>query len=101
VVIPADAPLSDAEAMTSGEACSRTEEQPRADPSGAATYPCSTDEQSGSGAGPEAQRRAIAAECERRGWQFLEVVEDPGFSAKEMQPEMVRLRLAGVRRSPT
>jgi DNA invertase Pin-like site-specific DNA recombinase len=45
----------------------------------------STEEQSDSGAGLEAQRRAIAAECLRRGWQLLEVVEDAGFSAKDLK----------------
>jgi DNA invertase Pin-like site-specific DNA recombinase len=42
----------------------------------------STDEQSSSGAGLEAQRQAIIAECERRGWHLVEVVEDAGYSAK-------------------
>ena len=45
----------------------------------------STDEQSDSGAGLEAQRRAIVAECERRGWQLVEVIEDAGFSAKDLK----------------
>src|SRR5919197_6628041 len=45
----------------------------------------STEEQGDSGAGLEAQRRAIAAECERRGWQLLEVIEDAGFSAKDLK----------------
>ena len=45
----------------------------------------STEEQSDSGAGLEAQRRAIEAECVRRGWQLLEVVEDAGFSAKDLK----------------
>jgi hypothetical protein len=36
-----------------------------------------------SGAGLEAQRRAIAAECKRRGWQLVETIEDCGYSAKE------------------
>ena len=45
----------------------------------------STEEQSDSGAGLEAQRRAIEAECLRRGWQLLEVVEDAGFSAKDLK----------------
>jgi len=45
----------------------------------------STDEQAGSGAGLEAQRRAITAECERRGWHLIEVIEDAGFSAKDMK----------------
>jgi DNA invertase Pin-like site-specific DNA recombinase len=33
----------------------------------------------------EAQRRALAAECKRRGWQLLEVGEEPGFSAEELE----------------
>jgi DNA invertase Pin-like site-specific DNA recombinase len=45
----------------------------------------STDEQSNSGAGLEAQRRAIISECERRGWQLVEVIEDAGLSAKDMK----------------
>jgi DNA invertase Pin-like site-specific DNA recombinase len=45
----------------------------------------STEEQGDSGAGLEAQRRAIAAECKRRGWELLEVVEDAGFSAKDLK----------------
>ena len=45
----------------------------------------STDEQTDSGAGLEAQRRAIIAECERRGWHLVEVIEDAGFSAKDLK----------------
>src|SRR5437016_12784819 len=45
----------------------------------------STDEQGVSGAGLEAQKVAIAAECKRRGWQLLEVIEDAGFSAKDLK----------------
>jgi DNA invertase Pin-like site-specific DNA recombinase len=45
----------------------------------------STDEQSSSGAGLEAQRQAIVAECERRGWQLVEVFEDAGYSAKDLK----------------
>ncbi len=45
----------------------------------------STDEQSSSGAGLEAQRRAIVAECKRRGWHLFEVIEDAGFSAKDLK----------------
>ncbi len=45
----------------------------------------STDEQSSSGAGLEAQRHAIVAECERRGWHLVEVIEDAGFSAKDLK----------------
>jgi DNA invertase Pin-like site-specific DNA recombinase len=36
----------------------------------------STDEQLDSGAGLEAQRRAIREECQRRGWQLAELFED-------------------------
>ena len=43
----------------------------------------STDGQRDSRTGLEAQRRAIAAACKRRGWQLLELVEDAGFSANE------------------
>jgi DNA invertase Pin-like site-specific DNA recombinase len=45
----------------------------------------STDEQGESEAGIAAQRAAITAECERRGWQLLNVVEDPGYSAKDLR----------------
>ncbi len=45
----------------------------------------STDEQSNSGAGFEAQRGAILAECERRGWELVELIEDAGYSAKDLK----------------
>ncbi|MEJ7569351.1 MAG: recombinase family protein [Gaiellaceae bacterium] len=45
----------------------------------------STDEQSNSGAGLEAQRGAILAECERRGWELVELIEDAGYSAKDLK----------------
>ena len=38
-----------------------------------------------SGLGLEAQRAAIAAECERRGWALMEVFEDAGASGKSMR----------------
>ncbi len=44
----------------------------------------STDGQDGH-AGLEAQRRAIAAACRRRGWQLLEPVEEADFSADELR----------------
>jgi DNA invertase Pin-like site-specific DNA recombinase len=51
----------------------------------------STDEQAGSGLGLDAQRAAIQAECHRRGWTLVEMVEDAGFSAKTMtRPGMTR-----------
>lgn len=53
---------------------------------------CSTDEQGESGAGLEAQRSAIQTECERRGWQLVEIVEDVGYSAKNLKrPGVLRL----------
>src|SRR5829696_4466263 len=59
----------------------------------------STDEQSSSGAGLEAQRRAILAECERRGWHLVEVTEDAGYSAKDLKrpgvQEALRVLKAG------
>jgi DNA invertase Pin-like site-specific DNA recombinase len=45
----------------------------------------STDEQAVSGAGLEAQRRAIVAECRRRGWELVETLEDAGYSAKDLK----------------
>jgi DNA invertase Pin-like site-specific DNA recombinase len=41
--------------------------------------------QSDSGAGLEAQRWAIAAECKRRVWELVEVVEEAGCSAEELK----------------
>jgi DNA invertase Pin-like site-specific DNA recombinase len=45
----------------------------------------SSDEQADSRAGLEAQRAAIQRECERRGWEIIEVIEDAGFSAKDLR----------------
>jgi DNA invertase Pin-like site-specific DNA recombinase len=45
----------------------------------------STDEQADSGAGLEAQRRAIESECERRDWELLELTEDAGYSGKNLK----------------
>jgi DNA invertase Pin-like site-specific DNA recombinase len=52
----------------------------------------STDEQGVSGAGLAAQRAAIEHECEHRGWDLAEIVEDVGYSAKN-------LRRPGVQRA--
>jgi DNA invertase Pin-like site-specific DNA recombinase len=38
----------------------------------------------------EAQRRALAATCKRRGWQLLEVVEEAGYSAQELERPGIR-----------
>ena len=53
----------------------------------------STDEQRVSGAGLEAQRQAIAAECRRRGWQLIEVIEDAGWSAKDLRRPGIKTAL--------
>jgi DNA invertase Pin-like site-specific DNA recombinase len=56
----------------------------------------STDEQALSGAGLEAQRAAIAAECRRRGWQLVETFEDAGYSAKDLKRPGVREALRAL-----
>lgn len=45
----------------------------------------STDEQAGSGLGLEAQRLAIVAEAQRRGWELAAIHEDAGASGKTME----------------
>ena len=45
----------------------------------------STLEQAVSGAGLKAQRAAILAEAERRGWKVVAVIEDAGFSGKNLR----------------
>src|SRR5688572_8056920 len=50
----------------------------------------SSEEQKNSGAGLAAQRDAIAREAARRGWDVVEVVEDAGFSAKDMRRPGIR-----------
>ena len=45
----------------------------------------SSEEQADSRAGLEAQRAAIQRECQRRGWEIIEVIEDAGFSAKDLR----------------
>ena len=44
----------------------------------------STNEQANSGLGLDAQRAAIQAEIDRRGWTLVEMVEDAGVSAKTL-----------------
>ncbi len=53
----------------------------------------STEEQKSSGAGLEAQRAAILAECQRKGWTLIEVIEDAGYSARDLKRPGVRLAL--------
>jgi DNA invertase Pin-like site-specific DNA recombinase len=61
----------------------------------------STEEQHSSGAGLAVQREQIVRECERRGWHLVDVVEDAGYSAKDLKRpgvqaalEVLRLRAA-------
>ncbi|MCU1569371.1 MAG: resolvase, partial [Naasia sp.] len=49
----------------------------------------STEEQERSGLGIDAQRAAITAECDRRGWT-LELIEDLGCSGKHVNPQLRR-----------
>lgn len=44
----------------------------------------STGEQADSGAGLTAQRAALAAECERRGWELVDVLTDAAASGKSL-----------------
>ena len=58
----------------------------------------STAEQTESGAGLEAQRAAILAEAERRGWHVVEVIEDAGFSGKDLQRPGIIAALDALKR---
>jgi DNA invertase Pin-like site-specific DNA recombinase len=58
----------------------------------------STDEQADSGAGLEAQRHAINAECERRGWGVVEMVEDAGCSARNLKRPGIQAALNRLKR---
>jgi DNA invertase Pin-like site-specific DNA recombinase len=58
----------------------------------------STNEQGDSDAGLEAQRRAIAAECKRRGWQLVDVIEDAGYSAKDLKRPGIRAALEALQK---
>jgi DNA invertase Pin-like site-specific DNA recombinase len=53
----------------------------------------STEEQQRSGAGLKAQRKAIADECKRRGWHLIEIIEDAGYSAKDLKRPGVQVAL--------
>jgi DNA invertase Pin-like site-specific DNA recombinase len=58
----------------------------------------SSEEQADSGAGLEAQRAAIQRECERRGWHIVEVIEDAGYSAKDLKRPGVHAALEQLER---
>lgn len=53
----------------------------------------SSEEQALSRAGIEAQRAAIVVECERRGWELVDVVEDAGFSGRDLKRPGIRAAL--------
>ena len=57
----------------------------------------STEEQSVSGAGLAAQRSQIEAEVARRGWRLLDVIEDAGYSGRDLRRPGVRVALAALR----
>ncbi len=58
----------------------------------------STDEQADSGAGLAAQRSAIVAEVERRGWNDVEFVEDAGFSGRSLRRPGIEATLDALKR---
>ena len=56
----------------------------------------STDEQGKSGAGLEAQRAAILAEAQRRGWEWVTIIKDVGVSGKDLNRPGIRAALAAL-----
>jgi DNA invertase Pin-like site-specific DNA recombinase len=58
----------------------------------------SSDEQVASHAGLDAQRAAILAEAERRGWRLIEVIEDAGFSGKDLNRPGILAALDALKR---
>jgi DNA invertase Pin-like site-specific DNA recombinase len=58
----------------------------------------STNEQADSGAGLAAQRAAILAEAERRGWTEVEFIEDAGYSAKSLRRPALTYALDRLKR---
>lgn len=58
----------------------------------------STDEQADSRLGLEAQQAAITAECARRSWTLVNIVEDAGYSAKDLKRPGITSALDRLRR---
>jgi DNA invertase Pin-like site-specific DNA recombinase len=58
----------------------------------------STEEQGRSGAGLAAQREAILRECERRGWRLVDVIQDEGYSAKDLRRPGIKIALEELKR---
>jgi DNA invertase Pin-like site-specific DNA recombinase len=61
----------------------------------------STADQATNGHGLAAQRSAIEAEAERRGWTGLRWYEDGGYSGKDLDRPAMRDLLGSVRRGDT
>lgn len=57
----------------------------------------STGEQADSGAGLDAQRAAIEAECTRRGWTLLDVETDAGHSARSLKRPAIQSALGRLK----
>jgi DNA invertase Pin-like site-specific DNA recombinase len=57
----------------------------------------STEEQSNSGAGLAAQRAAIKVECLHRGWTIVHMIEDAGYSAKDLKRPGVQIALEALK----
>jgi DNA invertase Pin-like site-specific DNA recombinase len=58
----------------------------------------STEEQGTSGAGLAAQRASIAEECRSRGWHLVTIIEDAGYSAKDLRRPGVKLAVETLQR---
>lgn len=58
----------------------------------------STEEQAESRAGLEAQRQAITDDCARRDWELVEILEDAGYSAKNLKRPAVQEALSALKR---
>jgi DNA invertase Pin-like site-specific DNA recombinase len=57
----------------------------------------STQDQAGSGLGMQAQRAALEAECDRRGWHLVAVHEDAGLSGKSADRPGLRAAVDDIR----
>lgn len=58
----------------------------------------STTEQARDGFSLDAQRKAIEAECERRGWELVEVLADEGYSGKRDDRPALQQALSMLKR---
>src|SRR5688572_29091073 len=57
----------------------------------------STEEQADSRAGLDAQRAAILAEADRRGWRLVDLIEDAGWSGRDMKRPGMQAALEALR----